>query len=112
MELVRTALGGLVNEDGLVFFPEECETIAVNCVQVTKNQITEPAVHLDEEEIYVILSGQGIVWLDRQENPVKAGSVVYIPRNVEHIIEGKSQEPLTYICVANWPDKMPAKQKG
>lgn len=112
IRLARTALEGLDHEDGLVFFPEECETIAVYCVEIALGQMTEPAVHTDEEEIYVILSGEGIVWLDKKDNPVKAGSVVYIPRHVEHIIEGKSQEPLTYICVANWPDKMPAKQKG
>lgn len=111
-DLARTALGGLANEDGLVFFPEECETLAVNCVQVIQGQVTDPAVHPDEEEVYVILSGEGIVWLDKKENPVQAGSVVYIPRHVEHIIEGKSEEPLTYVCVANWPDKMPAEQMG
>ncbi len=109
MELARTVLGGLMNEDGLIFFPEECETIAVNCVQIEQEQITEPAIHSDEEEVYVILSGEGSVWLDKQENLVKAGSVVYIPRNVEHIIKGKSVEPLTYVCVANWPDKKCAK---
>lgn len=112
MELARTALGGLANEDGLIFFPEECETIAVNCVQVEQGQITELATHPDEEEVYVILSGEGSVWLDKQENPVKTGSVVYIPRNVEHIIRGKSEEPLTYVCVANWPDKKSAWQNG
>ncbi len=112
MKLARMALEGLANEDGLVFFPEECETIAVNCVQVAQGEITEPAIHPDEEEIYVILSGEGSVWLDKEENPVKVGSVVYIPRNVEHIIGGKSREPLTYVCVANWPDKMPAEQNG
>lgn len=110
MKLSRTAFGGLKNEDGLIFFPEECETIAVNCVQVEKDQTTEPAIHPDEEEIYVILTGEGIVWLDGEKHLVQRDSVVYIPRNVEHVIEGKSDEPLIYVCVANWPDKMPAER--
>lgn len=108
MNLSRTAFSGLKNEDGLIFFPEECETIAVNCVQVENGQVTKPASHPDEEEIYVIFTGEGIVWLDGEKHLVQKDSIVYIPRNVEHIIEGTSDEPLTYVCVANWPDKIPA----
>lgn len=104
-ELARKALDYLNHEDGLVFVPEECETIAVNCVQVAAGQRTDPAVHPDEEEVYVVLAGQGTVYLDGKPNTVSAGSVVYIPRHVEHIIEGESPEKLTYVCVANWPDQ-------
>ncbi len=110
LQLVKRALDGMENEEGLIFFPEDCETLAVNVVQVSHGQVTEPAVHPDEEEVYVILFGTGIVRLDGTPHPVAAGNVVYIPRNTEHIIEGVSEEPLTYVCVANWPDLMPSQK--
>lgn len=105
MQLVREAMFGLENEEGLLFFPEECETIAVNVVQVSNGQKTEPASHPDEEEVYTVLAGRGVVYLNGVPYPVTKGSVVYIPRNTEHIVEGISEEPLVYVCVANWPDK-------
>lgn len=105
MELSRNAMACLSHEDGLIFFPEECETLAVNCVQVPKGYRTPPATHADEEEVYVIMAGSGTVSLDGRPYEVRAGDVVYIPRHTEHIIEGLSEQPLVYICVANWPDK-------
>lgn len=111
MELVKTIAQGLEQEEGLVFFPEDCETIAVNCVHVAKGQITDPAVHPDEEEVYVIAAGEGIVYLDKVPHPVSAGRIVYIPRHVEHVIEGAGEDGLTYVCVANWPDK-PARRSA
>lgn len=107
-QLVKCVLDGLKNEDGLIFSPEDCETIAVNVVQLKCGQVTEPAIHTDEEEVYIVVSGRGIVRLDGVPYSVSEGNVVYIPRNTEHIIEGTSEEWFTYVCVANWPDVIPA----
>ena len=107
MDLVKTIRDGLNQEEGLVFFPEDCETIAVNCVHVAEGQRTEPAVHPDEEEVYVVTGGHGSVILDGAPHAVTAGNIVYIPRHTEHIIEG-GEGGVTYVCVANWPD-LPAK---
>ena len=109
MELVKTIAQGLLQEEGLVFFPEDCETRAVNCVHVGRGQITEPAVHPDEEEVYVVCGGEGTVYLDGTAHRVSAGNVVFIPRHTEHIIEGAGADGVTYVCVANWPDK-PARR--
>lgn len=109
MQLVRDARIGLEHEEGLLFFPQECETIAVNVVEVAGGYKTEPASHPDEEEVYTILSGNGVVYLDGVPYSVAKGSVVYIPRNTEHIVEGIGEEPLMYVCVANWPDMVPSK---
>ena len=57
MELNRRFEDGYSHEDGLIFLPEECETLAVNCVRVSKGEQTEPAVHPDEEEIKEALAG-------------------------------------------------------
>ncbi len=107
MKLVKSIADGLAQEEGLVFFPEECETIAVNCVHVEEGRKTEPAVHPDEEEVYVITSGEGVVYLDKMPYAVAPVALVYIPRHVEHIVEG-GKGGVTYVCVANWPD-LPAK---
>ena len=104
MKLVRRMADGLEHEDGLVFFPEECETLAANYVAVPAGGHTHEEVHPDEEEIYVILTGTGEAVLNGAAHPVAAGDAVYIPRNVYHYVRG-GEAGLTYLCVANWPDK-------
>lgn len=105
MRLVRSADEGAQDEDGLIFFPKECETIAVNRVELPFQQVTIPAIHTDEEEIYLIQRGHGVILLNDVPYPVSAGDVVYIPRNTTHAVQGQSEPTLVYICVANWPDK-------
>lgn len=109
MKLVRRMEAALANEDGLVFFPEECETLAANYVRVFRGETTKADAHPDEEEIYVILSGEGTVWLDGQPCPVSQGDAVYIPRWMQHAVSGGGEDGLSYLCVANWPDGRSAK---
>ncbi|MBL8228177.1 MAG: cupin domain-containing protein [Bryobacterales bacterium] len=37
-----------------------------------------------EDEVYVVLSGSGIVSVDGEDQPVGAGSVVYVPARLPH----------------------------
>lgn len=99
------------NEDGLIFFPEECETIAVNAVSIKNGQVSELAVHDDEEEVYLITKGKGIVEIDGVTHEAEVGDVLYIPRNATHFVRGTSEEEFEYVCVAVWPDTIPEKNK-
>lgn len=110
MELMRKISDAKNNEEGLIFFPEECETIAVNAVSVQKGQSSHLAVHDDEEEIYIITKGKGVVELGGVPHEAEVGNIFYIPRNVSHFVRGTSDEEFEYICVAVWPDKIPDKK--
>lgn len=107
MRLIRKPEEGIGHEDGLVFFPEECETLAVNRVEVGCGKSTQVAVHPDEEEVFVVVQGQGNAVLGGNRQPIVPGDVIYVPRHVTHAIACTGTVPLVYLCVANWPDKSP-----
>ena len=37
-----------------------------------------------EDEVYYVVSGQGMIMVDGQDQPVQAGSIVYVTAGVEH----------------------------
>ena len=51
------------------------------------------------QEIYIVMRGEGIVILDDEEAPVKAGDVIEIPSNVSHTMENRSGQPLTWLAI-------------
>lgn len=47
-------------------------------------------------EIYYVLDGQGLVFLDGVEHPVRAGSSVFVPGEVEHGLRNVADAPLRF----------------
>ncbi|MGY0064266.1 cupin domain-containing protein [Streptomyces sp. LZ34] len=41
-------------------------------------------VHPDEDEIFVMLSGSGLVWIGDRRFELTAGGVAFLPRNIPH----------------------------
>lgn len=37
-----------------------------------------------EDEVYYVISGQGMIMVDGEDQPVQAGSVIYVAAEVEH----------------------------
>jgi quercetin dioxygenase-like cupin family protein len=105
--LVRTIEECKPNDRSMIFLEEECETISVNVVVVKKGERILPSSHPDEEEVYIITKGKGIVKLDDVEHTVSVGTAIYIPRNTVHEVIGLPGQDFEYVCVANWPDKIP-----
>ena len=81
----------------------ETETIALGYVSVCKGNSTDIGLHDDEEEIYVILKGRGILTVGDEEQEIGPGSVAYVPRNSIHKMLCISNEILEYLYFANWP---------
>ncbi|MFK7691636.1 cupin domain-containing protein [Paenibacillus sp. HJGM_3] len=97
-------------EEGVTFLPEEgAETISSNYVRVKQGQSTPEGLHDDEEELYIIIGGKARLELGDSVSEVEKGDVVYIPRNVRHRATCLSEEDFEYICVANWPDRIPGQ---
>lgn len=105
--LVRVIEECKPNDRSMIFFENECETTSCNIVSVPKGHRVDPSSHPDEEEFYIIIKGRGIVRLDDDKYEVEVGTAVYIPRNTVHAVEGLSDENFEFVCVANWPDKLP-----
>ena len=51
-----------------------------------------------EHEVFVH-SGEGEVYGNGQWNPIKGGSVVFIPGNEEHQLRNTGKEQLTFVCL-------------
>ncbi|MEJ5914362.1 cupin domain-containing protein [Pseudokineococcus sp. 1T1Z-3] len=57
-------------------------------------------------EVYVVTGGEGVVHLDGQEVPVRAGSMVYLPSGCLHGLRSTGEETLTvaYVYAADSAD--------
>jgi mannose-6-phosphate isomerase-like protein (cupin superfamily) len=59
-------------------------------------------------EAYYILSGEGVVEIDGVEHPVRAGSAIYLPGDVEHgaVNTGPETLRLLYVFAADSFDQV------
>ena len=55
--------------------------------------------HKQNEEVYVVLSGEGAFILDGKEEPVASGSIVRVAPSVSRNTKCTGNEPLVYICI-------------
>ena len=44
------------------------------------------------DEVYYVVSGQASITVAQEERPVQAGSIVYVPKNVEHRFHAITEE--------------------
>ena len=86
---------------------DEAETISSNYIRIKKGEVTELGNHPDEEEVYIVLGGRAKLKLGDKTYEVGKGSAIYIPRSTDHQSTCISDEDYEFICVANWPDKIP-----
>ena len=55
--------------------------------------------HKQNEELYIVLQGEGVFTLDGQEFPVASGSLVKVEPTVSRCTSCTGKEPLVYICI-------------
>ena len=65
---------------------------------VSPGEETEPQAH-DEEETFIIISGEGLMNLDGNEFTVKKGDTVYVEPFSAHTVRNDTSEPLEVLCV-------------
>jgi len=49
--------------------------------------------------INFIVSGKGILYMDGKEYPLEAGSIAYVPDDIEHQYLSFSDDDLVFICI-------------
>ncbi|MER5201894.1 cupin domain-containing protein [Streptomyces sp. NPDC002825] len=68
---------------------------------------SEPDCH-NQDEVMIILSGTGSVTLDGTlEPPFRAGDIVVLPRNQEHVVHNAGDTELSWVSLY-WPLREPA----
>ena len=65
---------------------------------VAPGQTTVLHYHIKSEEIYYILSGRGMMWLEGEEKAVGAGDAILIPPNQRHNIRNTGSSDLVFLC--------------
>lgn len=54
---------------------------------------------LKSSEVYFILKGKGIMFIDKEQKEVEKGDVIYIPPNSVQWIKNSGQEELEILCM-------------
>lgn len=62
-----------------------------------------PHVHVAEEEIIYVLSGEGTMYFDGRPEPLNPGTCVYVPPGVTHSIQTSSVEAMKLAYVFSPP---------
>jgi mannose-6-phosphate isomerase-like protein (cupin superfamily) len=75
------------------------DRLAITWVDVAPNSTQKPHSH-DPEQVYVIVKGNGRMRVGEEEQDVIEGDLIYIPSNMVHSLENRSNEVLTYISAS------------
>ena len=75
------------------------DNIDVAHITITGKSI--PHLHRKTEEIYFILSGQGMLTIDDEQQKVEKDDTILIPKNKFHSIEKISPEPLELLAITS-----------
>lgn len=74
--------------------------LTASLVTLEKGRKTPAHVHDDQEQLFFILQGRGVLRINEEAREVESQMVAYIPRRAEHELECTSDEPLLYIFVS------------
>ena len=78
----------------------DTDRMAMSLVTVRPGAAVPEHEHVDEEQVYYVLRGRGVVALGDTRHPVGTGSAVYIPLGTRHGVTNESQtEPFEYLYV-------------
>ena len=67
---------------------------------VPAQQATKPH-RLATAEVYYVLSGYGVMFIDEENEAVEPGKTVYIPPNATQYIENTGEEDLVFLCLVD-----------
>lgn len=70
---------------------------------VYPGEITEYHFHKKSDEIYFIMTGQGILEIEGKKAKVKEGDCVLIPHGNKHRIKNTGKKPLKILCPSSPP---------
>ena len=65
---------------------------------VPQGESTRRHYHIESEELYCILAGEGIVHLGEERLAVSQGDTVLIPPGTHHCIDNTGQDALVFLC--------------
>jgi mannose-6-phosphate isomerase-like protein (cupin superfamily) len=108
---VQSLRGAPVNERGdgqvsyLTLAPGQfgCSNLAITWVECAPGSQQPLHSHTDSEQVYVIVSGQGTMLIDDEEQTVGPGDTIFIPPGSRHAIRNDSGTELVFATAASPP---------
>jgi mannose-6-phosphate isomerase-like protein (cupin superfamily) len=73
--------------------------LSMNEAYLAPGQEAEEHHHQDAEEIFFILSGQGVMLVNGQPVPLTAGNLLLIEPGEQHLLRNNGAHPLTFITI-------------
>jgi mannose-6-phosphate isomerase-like protein (cupin superfamily) len=98
-EAVRRELPGLESYLLLGRGDVPSDNLAVTWVDVQPGAAQQPHHHVPEQ-VYVIVRGSGMMYVDDAAKSVTVGDIVYISPNATHFIKNTGDEVLSYVSAA------------
>lgn len=71
----------------------------INWATLLPRKTLTPHVHKDMKEIFIILSGNPVLTIDRKKNTLHPGDMVIIESNEQHKMYNSSSSPVPYIVI-------------
>lgn len=97
---VEDAAGGALHKKFLIREGEaSSDLFFIQEVLVDPKSKFEPHLHVDMEEYYYFLQGQGIMQVGDEFQKIEAGDRVIIPINLMHRVENTGQTPIVFLAV-------------
>lgn len=84
----------------MALYESDCEAVTSNFVSLKPGEESVEGIHTDIEEVFVVMEGIGTFVLDNEQNDVKKGTVVYVPRNVKHKMVADKGGIFEFLCIA------------
>ncbi len=91
----------------------ESEALTVHIHRYQEGGFSTPNVHPHCEQVYVVKEGEGEVMVGGKTAPIKAGSVIFIPRHAPHCVKntGKGELVMVFISVVLDGPQKPARAR-
>lgn len=91
----------------------DCKNFSLGVVELEPNGGQVPWHNQEQEEVYLVISGEGEMCLGEERYPLRTGQLVFIPPNEFHQLTNMGDEPLTMLyCygpagdVAHWRQEL------
>ena len=79
------------------------QNLAITLVEGAPGSMQAMHGHPDNEQVYVIVRGRGVMQVADEMQEVGEGTLVYIPPGAAHAIKNTSDEPLVFVSATSPP---------
>ena len=86
--------------------------LSITCVEGAPGSEQSVHAHPNNEQVYVIVRGRGLMKVGDEEQQVRAGELVFVPPGTGHAILNTGDEPLVYVSATSPPFELPTQDTG